>query len=391
MIACHSLISRTAPFSPPVATLLVHRARRRQQVTRVLARRVERLDPRCELSTFLILGDERQLALGVLGNAHQDHAEHQGASEAVQALVLAADVDLAVAAVEVPQLDRRHDIEHRARLVIAEPHAGGAREILAWVGRIVHKEELEQVLQFEAREVAGHQGATRSGIHHTGAKGRHAEHIVDRQHTRLSSHEGRAHHAVGGKADVRFRGISEGIGAKIGEDSAGRDVGKGVGKILRRHRQRLIDAVTARCEHGRGDRFLELIDLVRNGAVAGNAVVDRIESIGLDLQLVAVQGDHQLAKIPAFQSGLDHRRAVVDDDRFLEFGMAVGADDDIDARHGLGQAHVVAVTVAPVFPFSTPPWLREITTSTFSVSRRIFTVSLAASMASGNESAPGLV
>ena len=42
----------------------------------------------------------------------------------------------------------------------------------------------------------------------------------------------------------------------------------------------------------------------------------------------------------------------------------------------------------PSLPFSTPPWLRQMTTSTFSVSRRSFTISLAVSMASANVTAP---
>ena len=179
---------------------------------------------------------------------------------------------------------------------------------------------------------------------------------------------------------------------EVGEEGAGGDVGEGVGQVLRRHRQRLIDAVTARCEHGPGDRLLELVDLVGNGPVAGNGVVDRVEPVGLDRQLAAVQGDHQFAEVLAFLPGLDHGRAAVDDDRLVQLGVAVAADHDVDARHGLGQAHVVAVgDSARPCPFSTPPWLRQMTTSTFSVSRRTVTISLAVSMASENVTAPPLV
>ena len=35
----------------------------------------------------------------------------------------------------------------------------------------------------------------------------------------------------------------------------------------------------------------------------------------------------------------------------LQLGVAVAADHDVDARHGLGQAHVVAVAVTPVLSF----------------------------------------
>ncbi len=92
------------------------------------------------------------------------------------------DVDRAVAAVEVSHLDGRHDVELRARRVVAEPHAGGAGKILAGVGRVVHEQELEQILQFLAGEVAGHEGAAGRRIHDTGAEGRHGEHVVDGLH-----------------------------------------------------------------------------------------------------------------------------------------------------------------------------------------------------------------
>ena len=35
----------------------------------------------------------------------------------------------------------------------------------------------------------------------------------------------------------------------------------------------------------------------------------------------------------------------------LQLGVAVAADHHVDARHGLGQAHVVAVGEAPILPF----------------------------------------
>ena len=77
---------------------------------------------------------------------------------------------------------------------------------------------------------------------------------------------------------------------EVGEERAGSDVGERVGQVLRRHCQRLIDAVAAGREHGLGDRLLELFDLVGNGPVAGNGVVDRVELVGLDRQLVRRPG-----------------------------------------------------------------------------------------------------
>src|SRR6266545_7078828 len=161
---------------------LVHHAWGRQQVGRVAARVVEGLDPRRERLPLLVLGNERQLALRVLRDRHGDHGEIQRAREAVQARVLPADVDGAVAAIEVSDLDGRHDVELGARRVVPEPHAGGAREVLAGVGRVVHEQELEQMLQLLAGEVAGHERAAGRGIHHAGAEGRHGEHVVDGLH-----------------------------------------------------------------------------------------------------------------------------------------------------------------------------------------------------------------
>ena len=92
MIACHSLISRTAPFSVTVVDAgLIHRVpERRQQVGRVTARVVERLDLRLEGLTLLVLGHKRQFALGVFRDGHEDQADHQRAGEAIQALVFSA-------------------------------------------------------------------------------------------------------------------------------------------------------------------------------------------------------------------------------------------------------------------------------------------------------------
>ena len=174
------------------------------------------------------------------------------------------------------------------------------------------------------------------------------------------------------------------VGDEIGEERAGGDVGERVGDIPRRHRQWLIDAVTARREYNLGDILFELVDLVGNGPVAGYGVVDRVEPVGLDRQLVAVHRDHQFAEVLSVLSGLDHGRASVDDDRLVQLGVAVAADDNVDARHGLGQAHVLAVGVASVFSFLMPPWLSAMTTSAFSVSRRTFTISFAVSMGSEN-------
>ena len=148
-----------------------------------------------------------------------------------------------------------------------------------------------------------------------------------------------------------LRGVSEGIGAEIGEDGAGGDVGESVGNVPRRHRQRLIDAVAARREHDLGDGLLELADFVADGPIAGNGVVDRVELVGFNRQLVAIQGDHQFAEVFAILPGLDHGRAAVDDDRLVQFGVAVAADDHVDARHGHGQAHVLAVGEASVLAF----------------------------------------
>ena len=69
------------------------------------------------------------------------------------------------------------------------------------------------------------------------------------------------------------------------------------------------------------------------------------------VSLLAVQRDHQFAEIAALLPGLDHRRAAVDDDRLLQLGVAVAADHHVDARHVLGQTHVLAVGVAPVLAF----------------------------------------
>ena len=112
-------------------------------------------------------------------------------------------------------------------------------------------------------------------------------------------------------------GASVGVGAEVGEERAGGNVGERVGQVTRCDGERLIDTVTARREHGPVDRLLELVDLVADGPVAGNTVVNRMEPVGLDLQLVAIQRDHQLAEVLAFLPGLDHGRAAVDDDRLL--------------------------------------------------------------------------
>ena len=156
---------------------------------------------------------------------------------------------------------------------------------------------------------------------------------------------------VDGETDVRLRGFSEGVGDEIGEGGAGGDVRVRVGQVPRRHGQRLIDAVTAGREHDLGDRLLERVDLPGDGPVAGNGVVNRVEPVGLDCQLAAIQRNHQFAQVLSIFPGLDHGRAVVDDDRVSQLGVAVAADDHVDPRHGLGQAHVVAVAEAPVLAF----------------------------------------
>ena len=180
MIACHSLISWTASVPPTVATLplsMVPGGGSRSGVSLRGSSSASTFD--CERLPLLVLGHQRQLALGVLRNGRENHAEIQRAGEAIQTLVLAGDVDRTIAAVEVSQFDGRHDVELRARRVVAESHAGGAREILAGVGRVIHEQELEQMLQFPAGEVGGHQRAAGRRIHDTRAQRRHGEHIID--------------------------------------------------------------------------------------------------------------------------------------------------------------------------------------------------------------------
>jgi len=76
-----------------------------------------------------------------------------------------------------------------------------------------------------------------------------------------------------------------------------------------------------------------------------------VEPVGIDRELCAVDADHQLADILAFLSGLHYRCAAIDNDRLLQRSVAVATDDDVDARHRLGQAYVVARAVAPVLAF----------------------------------------
>ena len=56
-----------------------------------------------------------------------------------------------------------------------------------------------------------------------------------------------------------------------------------------------------------GDGLLELVDLIGDGLVAGNSVVDRIEPVGVHRQLAAIQRHDQLAEVLPFLAGLDHR------------------------------------------------------------------------------------
>ena len=79
-----------------------------------------------------------------------------------------------------------------------------------------------------------------------------------------------------------------------------------------------------------------------------------IEPVGLDRQLAAVQRDHQFAEVLAVLPGLHHRRAAIDDDRLVQFGVAVGADDHVDAGHRRGQPHVLAAREAPVLVLLQP-------------------------------------
>ena len=96
MIACHSLISRIAPsaftvLQTPVLSIAAPVGGSRSGVS---------LRGSLSASTFdssgcpsLFLRDEGQFALGVLGMATRISADHQGASKAIEGLVLATDVD----------------------------------------------------------------------------------------------------------------------------------------------------------------------------------------------------------------------------------------------------------------------------------------------------------
>jgi hypothetical protein len=54
----------------------------------------------------------------------------------------------------------------------------------------------------------------------------------------------------------------------------------------------------------------------------------------------------RVAEVLPILAGLDHGCAAVDEDRLAQLGVTVAADDHVDARHGLGHAHVVAVSEA---------------------------------------------
>ena len=103
------------------------------------------------------------------------------------------------------------------------------------MGWVIHEQKLEQMLQFLTGEVGGHKRAAGRRIHDAGAERRHGEHVVDGLHARLSPREAGAHQPVGGESDIRFRGLSEGVGDEIGEGRAGGDVGECVGDVSRRH------------------------------------------------------------------------------------------------------------------------------------------------------------
>ena len=93
--------------------------------------------------------------------------------------------------------------------------------------------------------------------------------------------------------------LARGVPAAMSVNVLGRSCGA--------HGQRLIDAVTARREHDLGDGLLEFFDFVGDGSVAGNGVVDRMQLVGLDRLLVAVQGDHQFAEIFVHTSRSERR------------------------------------------------------------------------------------
>ena len=76
-----------------------------------------------------------------------------------------------------------------------------------------------------------------------------------------------------------------------------------------------------------------------------------MQLVGLDRELAAVERDDEFAEVLAILAGLHHGGAAIDDDRLVQFGVAVGADDHVNARHGLGQLHVLAVDEASVRAF----------------------------------------
>ncbi len=73
-----------------------------------------------------------------------------------------------------------------------------------------------------------------------------------------------------------------------------------------------------------------------------------MELVGLHRQLTAVHSDHQFAQVLSILAGLHHGGAAVDDSRFLQRSMAVAANDDVDAGHGLSHTHVIAAGEFPV-------------------------------------------
>ena len=64
------------------------------------------------------------------------------------------------------------------------------------MGRVIHEEELEQMLQFVTGEVACHTSAASRDVSHTGAKWRDTECVVDRLDAGFSPGEGRAQRDV---------------------------------------------------------------------------------------------------------------------------------------------------------------------------------------------------
>jgi len=185
-------------------------------------------------------------------------------------------------------------------------------------------------------EVTRDEGAARRGVKDAGTERSDGEDIIDGLHSRLPLDEAGAHHAVGGESDVGLRGVAECVGAQVGEDGAGGDVGEGVDDVPWSDGERLVDAVSARGKDDLANSLFDPLDFLVHGIVAGHAVVHRMQLVGFDGKLATIEGNHEFSEVLAILPGLNDRSVTIDDDRLVQLGMAVGADDNINARHGLG-------------------------------------------------------